>query len=79
MKKTAQIPAEILACVMILAEWDAVGIEKQCVCFVVAAEVLVLHRLTWEIKTLLEDEVSRQLSLETRGFFPCLQTKLVNL
>lgn len=38
------------------------GIEKQCVCFVVEAEVLVLHRLIWEIKTLLEDGVSRHLS-----------------
>lgn len=74
MKKTAQIPAEILACVIILAEWEAVGIEKQCVCFVVAAEALVLHRLTWEIKTLLEDGVSRQLYSGTCGLCPCLQS-----
>lgn len=77
MKKTAQIPADILACVIILAEWEAGEIEKQCVCFVVAGEVLVLHRLTWEIKTLLEDGISRQLSSGICWLFPCLQTKLV--
>lgn len=53
------------------------GNKKQRVCFVVAAEVLVLHRLTWEIKTLLEDGVSRQLFSGICGFLPCSQTKLV--
>lgn len=61
MKKTAQIPAENLACFIILAELEGVGIEKQHVCFMIAAEVLVLHGVMWGTQTLLEDGASRQL------------------
>lgn len=47
MKETALIPIEKLACFVILAESEGVGIDKQCVCFVLAAELLVLHGMTW--------------------------------
>ena len=47
MKETALIPIEKLACFVILAESEGVGIDKQCVCFVLAAELLVLHGMMW--------------------------------
>lgn len=67
MKKTASVPTEKLACFIILAESEGVETDKQCVCFVLAAEVLVLHGTMWGMKSLLKDGASRQLSSRRRN------------
>lgn len=69
MKKTT----EKLACFIILAESEGVGTDKQCVCFVLAAEVLVLHGIMWGMQSLLKDGTSRQIS-SRRGNFSLMCT-----
>lgn len=62
---------------IILAELEGVGIEKQRACFVIPAEMLVLHGVMWGMKALLEHGASRQLSSRRCCFLQCLQTKLL--
>jgi len=64
MKKAAQFPTENLACFIILAEIEGVGIEKRHVCFVIAAEVLVLCGVVGGMQTSRMLEVVQSLQTE---------------
>lgn len=68
MKETALIPTETLAFFVILAESEGVGIDKQRVCFVLAAELLLVHGMTWGMQRVLKDKASQQSSLRRHSF-----------